>query len=546
MLDRRHNKEQLLDDLESLMHDVGELSLRQDEQRPEAAALKTAQERLQYVLVSSPAIIYLLKLDDGQEVVASWVSDNVGALLGCRPPVEGYLQWWLENLHPDDRPGAETKIANLIKQDQLVSEYRFRHASGNYLWIRDEARLIRDAAGRPLECVGSWSDITERKQLEEQFRHAQKLEAVGRLAGGVAHDFNNLLTVIAGYTEIILSTLHEGDPLRDHVKQIHRAGERAAGLTRQLLAFSRKQILVPVALDLNSLLGDIEKMLGRLIGEDVELVVHLAPGLWAVRVDVGQFEQVVMNLAVNARDAMPQGGKLTIETANVVLDEAYVRLNPEARVGPHVLLAISDNGCGMDATTKARIFEPFFTTKGPEKGTGLGLATVFGIVKQSGGHLEVHSELGIGSTFKIYLPRHIEGAVAGKSVAGLKVAPRGTETVLLVEDEDEVRLLVRLVLERNGYKVLEARNPGQALLVCEQYEKTIHLLVTDVVMPDMNGRQLAERLLPMRAGMKVLYLSGYTDDAVVRNRVLDQDTPFLQKPFTTYALAIKVREVLDQ
>lgn len=388
-------------------------------------------------------------------------------------------------------------------------------------------------------------DVTEQKRLEEQFRQAQKMEAVGKLAGGVAHDFNNLLTIILGYSGMVLESLRPGDPLVELVGEINKAGERAAGLTRQLLAFSRKQVLVPVVLDMNGLLSEMQKMLSRLIGEDVDLSFRPAAGLWPVRVDAGQMEQVIMNLVVNARDAMPQGGKLTIETANVVLDEAYAAAHAETRAGDYVLLAVSDTGCGMDRATLAQIFEPFFTTKGPEKGTGLGLATVYGIVKQSGGHISVNSEPGSGSTFKIYLPRDREGVAAKRPDAQSKSRLRGTETVLLVEDEDAVRALARAILQHHGYKVLEARHGGEALAICEQYSDPIHLLATDVVMPQMGGRELAERLGELRPDMKVLYLSGYMDDAVVRHGMLHASAPFLQKPYTPDALARKVRELLE-
>jgi two-component system, cell cycle sensor histidine kinase and response regulator CckA len=389
-------------------------------------------------------------------------------------------------------------------------------------------------------------DISDRKKLEEQFHQAQKMEAIGQLAGGVAHDFNNLLTVISGYSEILITRLPPNDPMSGMVQEIHKAGERAAHLTRQLLAFSRKDIVERRVLDLNALVIDTEKMLRRLIGEDICLTTVLAPALGQVKADAGQVEQVIVNLAVNARDAMPQGGKLNIETRNVELDADYAKLHPEVKPGRFVMVAVSDTGSGMSHETKGRIFEPFFTTKGPGKGTGLGLATVYGIVKQSGGHIAVHSELGQGTTFTIYLPPVEEKLLSGKSPLGSKVAPHGKETILLVEDEDAVRGIIKFALQNLDYTVLEARNGEEAVGICERHTEPIQLLITDVVMPEMGGRQVAERLTACKRGIKVLFLSGYTDDAVVRHGVLQAEVAFLQKPFTPMALANKVRDVLDK
>jgi signal transduction histidine kinase/ActR/RegA family two-component response regulator len=385
----------------------------------------------------------------------------------------------------------------------------------------------------------------ELSQTQEQLAQSQKIEAVGRLAGGIAHDFNNLLTVITGRAQLLLARLRPGDPLRRDVDLIQKTGEQAATLTRQLLAFSRKQVLQPRVVDLNAVVADIETMLRRLIGEDIDLVVVPAPELGRVRVDPGQLEQVLVNLAVNARDAMPEGGRLTIETANVELGPAYSRRHVGVQPGFYVMLAVTDTGHGMDAVTQARLFEPFFTTKEKGKGTGLGLATVYGIVKQSGGNIWVYSEPGQGTTFKIYLPRVEEAVEAVEAAATVVAPPRGSETVLLVEDDEEVRSLVWDILQVYGYTVLQARHPGEALLIAEKHTDPIHLLLTDVVMPQMSGRQLAERLGRARREMKMLYMSGYTDNAVVHHGVLDSGMVYLQKPFTPDSLARKVREVLD-
>jgi signal transduction histidine kinase len=388
-------------------------------------------------------------------------------------------------------------------------------------------------------------DVTEGRKLEEQFRQAQKMEAVGRLAGGVAHDFNNLLSVIIGYTALLIESFKPTDPVREDLTAIKAAGEMGAALTGQLLAFSRQQVVAPRVIDLNEVVHESERMLRRVIGEDIELVTEYSRLLPKVKADPGQLDQVLMNLVVNARDAMPDGGKLTIETKEVVLDSAFATNHFGAVEGPHVMLAISDTGVGMDKATQDRIFEPFFTTKERGKGSGLGLSTVFGIVKQSGGTIWVYSEPGSGTTFKVYFPvtaDHDEPVATETEEPSLL---EGTETVLLVEDQDEVRSVARAVLRRYGYHVLEARNAGDALLTCERHPRTIHLLLTDVIMPQVSGRELAERLLKLRPDMKVLYMSGYTDNAVVQHGTLESGAAYLQKPIVPLQLARKVRLVLD-
>jgi signal transduction histidine kinase len=403
----------------------------------------------------------------------------------------------------------------------------------------EEKALQLEQANRALR-----EDLANRKSLEAQLRQAQKMEAFGQLAGGVAHDFNNLLTVITSYSELLLSGAIPPEEQRDAIREIRKAGDRATSLTRQLLAFSRKQLLQPVDLDLNSLIRETEKMLRRLIGADIDLATTLDPALAWVNADPGQIEQVIMNLVVNARDAMPTGGLLTIETHNVELDQNYAQKHPEIQPGKFVMFAVTDSGCGMNDTIKAKLFEPFFTTKEVGKGTGLGLATVHGIVKQSGGSIEVYSEAGHGTTFKIYLPRIEPANSSSKSMPDLSLIPRGTETILLAEDEAEVRAVVRLVLESSGYTVLESQSGEEAMQICQKHPTPIHLLLTDVVMPKMSGRLLAEAVVALRPNIKVLYLSGYTDDAVVRHGVLEAGMHFLQKPFTPMVLARKVREVL--
>jgi len=399
--------------------------------------------------------------------------------------------------------------------------------------------------GQAVGVQGIARDVTQRRHLEEQLTHAQRMEAIGHLAGGVAHDFNNLLTVVTGYSELVLRRLGAESPVRQEIEQIKKAGERATTLTRQLLAFSRKQMLQPRVLDLNAVLSDVEHLLRRLIGENIQLTMVLGPDLKRVKADPGQMEQIIMNLAVNARDAMPQGGMLTVGTANVVLDDDYANQHVDVKPGQYVMLAVSDTGIGMDDHTRSHIFEPFFTTKVKGKGTGMGLSTVYGIVKQSGGYVWVYSEPNQGSTFKIYLPR-IDDPIETQDAANLaEELSAGVETVLLVEDEEAVRSLVCKVLRASGYTVLESLNPADALRIAREHPDPIHLLLTDVVMPQMSGREVANQVIVLRPSTKVLFISGYTDDAIVHHGVLDPKTAFLHKPFSPDALARKVREVLD-
>jgi two-component system, cell cycle sensor histidine kinase and response regulator CckA len=431
------------------------------------------------------------------------------------------------------------------EQDYDEVEATWKRKDGRLLTLQLNVRVARDAAGQVEYYETFVRDLTEQRRLQQQLVQSQKMEAVGRLAGGIAHDFNNLLTVITSYSDLLLEDLPPNDPKREDVEQVIHAADGAAALTRQLLAFSRQQVLEPRVVNLNAVVQGVEKMLRRVIGEDVDLVTALASDVGAVKADVGQLEQVLMNLAVNARDAMPTGGKLSIETANVEHDVDYAREQEASPVREFVMLAVSDTGIGMDEATKSRIFEPFFTTKAPGKGTGLGLATVYGIVRQSGGFIWVYSELGRGTTFKIYLPE-VDAPAPGAAGVGATELPRGTETVLVAEDAAAVRAVTRQVLERQGYTVLEAPNGEAALAIAMAHPGPIHLLLTDVVMPGLSGRQVADQLTRLRPDIRVLYTSGYTDDAVVRHGVLEAGIAYLQKPFTTASLARKVREALDR
>jgi two-component system cell cycle sensor histidine kinase/response regulator CckA len=512
------------------------------ERRKAEAALRESEERYRTLVEGVRDIIFALSPE--------------GTIASLNPAFETITGWRREEwvgqpferlVHPEDLPLALELLGRVVRGElRPASQFRVRTAKGDYR-VGEFSATPQLHEGRLVGILGIGRDVTERVQLEQQLRQAQKMEAVGRLAGGIAHDFNNILTAITGYADLLLEDLGATDPRRQDADEIHKAADRAAGLTRQLLAFSRQQVLQPTVLEVNKLVSDLEKMLRRLLGEDVELGTRLAPTTGRVKADPGQLEQVIMNLAVNARDAMPNGGKLTLETGNVDLDEAYAADHYPARAGPFVLLAVSDTGIGMSEETQAHMFEPFFTTKEKGKGTGLGLATVYGIIKQSGGFIWVYSEVGHGTTFKLYLPRVEELAERASQPAQAPArAARGTETVLVVEDEAPVRSVARQVLERHGYTVLEAPSAEAALDIATRYSGTIHLLLTDVVMPGLNGRELATRLANLRPDARVIFMSGYTDDAVTRHGVLEPGSAYVQKPFTPDAIARKVREVLDR
>jgi PAS domain S-box-containing protein len=480
--------------------------------------------------------------------------DAAGQLLHSNPALQTMLGYPVRELVGRHLGGlyADThqwfQLADYLRAGEpfngLIVEWKRKDETP--IVVRVSGRAVSDGAnGRVFELYAE--DVTERRALEQQLRQSQKMEAVGRLAGGIAHDFNNLLMVILGYSEFLLDRLGPDPALRTPAQEIAGAAQRASTLTRQLLAFSRKQMLAPKILDLNGVVTENFKMLTRMIGEDIDLVMVPGADLGAVRADAGQIEQVIMNLAVNARDAMPSGGKLTLETSNVSLDEDYARFHAPLQPGNYVMLAISDTGAGMDAETQSHIFEPFFTTKGT-KGTGLGLSTVYGIVKQSGGYIWVYSELGKGTTFKIYLPRIADTAESVAHMIAPKETPGaepGAETILLVEDEANLRYLARQFLEKQGYRVIEAADGAVAMQIAVAHEGVIHLLLTDVIMPGLNGREVAQRISEIRPNVKVLYMSGYTENVIGHNGMLDAGVRLLQKPFNLRDLKDRVREVLD-
>ena len=507
-----------------------------DRRRAERA-LRASEERYRVLMECAEDAIFVI--DAGGRIVQA---NAAAERLLARPRTEILGSEFPTIAAPEQHEQIRNGIRNTLKGKGMHGEERRAvRSDGTSVPIEISASAV-EVGGEGL-VLAIVRDISEQTSMAEQLRLSQKMEAVGQLAGGVAHDFNNLLTAILGYSQILAGELRESPNHFAAVEEIRKAGERAAGLTRQLLAFSRKQMLEPRVLDLNEVVRHIQEMLSRLIGEDIQVAIKLDPALGSVRADAGQLQQVIMNLAVNARDAMPRGGRLTIETANVELDDSYAVTHVHVQPGRYVMLAVSDTGMGMDEATKDRIFEPFFTTKEKGRGTGLGLSTVYGIVKQSGGYIWVYTEPGKGTTFKTYLPRLDVPAEALPHADPSALPSLGTETILVVEDEDAVRALARKTLEARGYRVLEAADGAEAMKVASQ--ESIALLVTDMVLPGMGGREIAERILEMHPEARVVYTSGYTDDVIVRQGLMDHGSTFLEKPFTPNVLARKVREVLD-
>ena len=515
------------------------------ERRSLEEQFRRTQQRLRHVVASSPAVLFTLAITGNEIQGIGWISDNVKEVFGYPPEVTIGASWWINGTHPDDLAMVRKRAAgDLLGSGYMECEFRFRHADGTYRWTRCEIRRIHDETGLRSEGVGAWSDITGRKnaeeeqaRLREQLQQAQKLESVGRLAGGIAHDFNNLLTVINGYSSMLLKQMPPGDWKHDGLEEIHLAGERAAALSRQLLVMSRKSVVQTRNVNLNEIVAEVEKMLGRVIGEDVRMECLLDPALGHVLADPGRWNQVLMNLAVNARDAMPRGGTLRIETANLDLSGSDAR--------PLVQLKVSDTGAGMTPEVLSHLFEPFFTTKKAGEGTGLGLATVYGIVQQCSGSIQVQSEPGNGSTFTIRLPR-IETPATEEAQDAARPIARGSETILVVEDQEQLRKLAVRILRKYGYEVLEAAGPAEALACSNRCQGEIHLVLTDIVMPEMSGIDLAGQLLEMRPALKIAFMSGYSEKVNAESHRLEVADAYLAKPFSPDTLAATVRAVLDR
>jgi PAS domain S-box-containing protein len=514
------------------------------ERRRAEEHLRAAQDRLQQVIASSAAVLFELRFE-ATGVRLGWISDNVTRILGYSVAEAHGPDWWSSNVHPEDGKRFGDRMSRESYRNG-AAEYRFRHHDGQYRWVREEQRVLYDAANQAVAVVGAWLDITDWRQLEQQFYQSQKLEAIGQLAGGVAHDFNNILTVILAEADALLDppAVPEGWA-RDSLDEIRKAGERAALLTRQLLTFSRRQLIAPTAIDVNDVVTGIDKMLRRLIGEHVRMEMRLDPSLRRTVADSGQIEQVIVNLAVNARDAMPGGGALTIETANATLDEAYAAAHQGVTPGAYVMIAVNDSGSGMSDEVKAHLFEPFFTTKESGKGSGLGLATCYAIVRAVGGHIGAYSEVGVGTTMRVYLPS-VDLPVRAADAGPRPLRRGGWETILLVEDEPSVRRVASRMLRGLGYTVHEAMNGEEAIAFLEGSPERIDLLFTDVVMPGMGGPALAEQAARLRPGTRILFASGYSEDTMLRHRLLSEQVTLLQKPFTMDSLADKVRYALDR
>jgi PAS domain S-box-containing protein len=543
---RRPNGTQLSAEMTiTLMPDGGTVCACRDLSQHEQAERARAQAEAKYrtLVEQVNAITYIAEI--GMNGQWYYVSPQIETILGYTPD-----EWlaisrnWAQQIHPDDLPVVSKAEEGSMRGEPFQAEFRVKRKDGREVWLSDNGVVVQGSNSHPL-MEGIIVDITERKVLETQLQQSRKMEAVGRLAGGIAHDFNNLLTIITGYTDLALSRASVPLDLRNDIERIENAAARAAALVRQLLAFSRKQVLQPKTLDLNAIVVNMDKLLRRLIDDHIEMITRIDDRLGKVKADPAQIEQVIMNLIVNARDAMPKGGRIVIETSNVELDSAYAIDHVPTKPGRYVMLAVSDTGMGMDPQTVAHIFEPFFTTKESGRGTGLGLSTVYGIVKQSDGYIWVYSEPGKGSTFKVYLPR-VEDVVEPEEPKRIPLGEqRGSEVVLLVEDEEAVRDLVRSILTGQGYEVIVALDAHHAEVIASKFPGEIHLLLTDVVMPGASGRELAVRIMASRPGIHVLYMSGYTENVVTSGGMLEQGLAFLQKPFSPATLVQRIREVLS-